>query len=63
MIVRVVVEVEVKHVRGKFVGREEITEVVLDELERADPSYLSGMGSDGDSEYDIEAWAVSEEMS
>lgn len=43
---------EVERVSGKFAGREELTEAITDALYDAAPD-LSGLGADGDSEYEV----------
>lgn len=45
---------------GKFASRDEIADEIINELEGADPGYVSGIGADGDSEYTIIDWTVEE---
>lgn len=58
MRVTLTVEVEVDRISGKFASKEEIKEALADEIERADPGQVSGVGADGDSEYEITSWTV-----
>jgi len=53
------VEVEVERVQGKFAGRDEISEQLLEAVEGADPGSVDGVGVDGDSEYEVTSWEVS----
>lgn len=58
MKVRLVVEVEVEHVTGKFAGRDEIEETLIEWLDGANEERVDGVGADGDSEYEVVDWAV-----
>jgi hypothetical protein len=59
MRVRIVVEAELQHVTGKFAARDEVEEILIDELENVDPGEVSGVGEDGETEYEIVDWQVS----
>lgn len=54
------VEVEVERVEGKFASKDEIAEQLRDDIERADPGSVSGVGADGSSEYEVTSWEVSD---
>lgn len=58
---RYTVEVEVEREQGKFASRDEISEEIKDAIEGSDPGSISGVGSDGDSEYSVIQWDVTEE--
>jgi hypothetical protein len=65
--VKLTVTVEVQHVSGKFVRREEIAEQLRDSLEcdvpdLAQDADLSGLGEDGESEYQVESVEVEGEV-
>ena len=52
------VEVEVDRIEGKFVSRDEIAEVLMDEITAADPGSMAvGAGS----EYETTSFEVSEQ--
>lgn len=55
------VEVEVERVQGKFASRDEIGELILEQLQGADID-VSGVGADGDSEYEVVSFDVNEEV-
>ncbi|GAA4660363.1 hypothetical protein [Arthrobacter cryoconiti] len=52
------VEVSTERTEGKFASREDQAQAILEELEGADPSEISGIGADGDSTYEIVNWEV-----
>lgn len=52
------VTVEVERDSGKFASRDDIAEQLRDELERADPGTVSGVGADGSSEYTVTRFEV-----
>jgi hypothetical protein len=54
------VEVELERVQGKFASKDEIAEQIADELGAADPGSVDGVGADGESEYEIVSWEVSQ---
>ena len=51
---------DVQRVRGKFVSREEIIQEMISQVESANPYTDSGIGADGESEYEIMEWEVEE---
>jgi hypothetical protein len=51
---------DVQRVRGKFVSREEIIQEMISQVESANPYTVSGIGADGESEYEIMEWEVEE---
>lgn len=54
------VTVELERSSGKFASRDEMSDQILSEIEGADPGSLSGLGADGDSEYEVSSWEVEE---
>lgn len=60
MKIKIFVEVEVERVSGLFASKEEITEAIISEIENANPGSISGVGANGDSEYEITDFNVSE---
>ena len=57
----VMIEVEVERTEGKFASRDEIAEAIQEALANAgEGESLSGLGADGDSEYEIISSAVVE---
>lgn len=56
--VTITIDVEVAHVCGKFASKDEIAEAIVAELEGSDPGTLTGVGADGESEYEISSWEV-----
>jgi hypothetical protein len=54
------IEAEWDRTQGKFASREEIVTEILQWLEDANFGNVSGIGSDGDSDYDITSWEVNE---
>jgi predicted transcriptional regulator len=54
------IEVEWQRLSGKFASREEIVTEIADWLEEANAGEVSGVGADGDSEYEIVSWSVEE---
>lgn len=59
MRVTITVEVELERISGKFASKSDVVDQLIDELERSQPSDVSGIGADGDSAYEIVDWAVS----
>ena len=58
-----VVSVDVERVDGLFVGRDEIAEAITQALEGAESEiYLSGLGSEGTSEYEVSSYSVEEQQ-
>jgi hypothetical protein len=57
----VTLEVEVERTEGKFASRDEIAEAIQEALANAgEGESLSGLGADGDSEYEITSSVVVE---
>ena len=54
------VEVEVERTSGKFATRDEMADTIREWIEGADEGSLSGIGPDGDSEYETTGWTVDE---
>jgi len=52
------VHVEVERVQGKFASKDDIADLISDWLETANEDSISGVGADGDSEYEILDWQV-----
>ena len=52
------VEVEVERIQGKFAGKDEIGEMIVEMIEGANEGTVEGVGADGDSEYEIVSWDV-----
>jgi hypothetical protein len=53
------VEVEVERIQGKFASRDEIEEFIRLAVEGAESDIdLSGIGADGDSEYEVVSFEV-----
>jgi hypothetical protein len=57
---KILVEVTTNHAQGKFASTEEQIASVIEDLENANPMSITGIGADGDSEYDIDEWLVEE---
>lgn len=54
MKIRVMVEVEVDRVTGKFASKDDVVEAIAEEIEGAISGLsLDGLGADGDSEYEV----------
>jgi hypothetical protein len=53
------VTVELERTEGKFAPRDEMEEALTGMLESANEGEVSGIGSDGDSTYEITNWEVS----
>jgi len=51
--------VEVERVSGKFVSRDEIAEHIMEQLEGNEPD-VYGIGPDGDTDYDVVTFDISE---
>ena len=57
MILKFMVEVELSHARGKFVGKEELRESIInDHLDGSSPSEIMVE----DSEYTVDNWTVTD---
>lgn len=54
------VEVETQHTSGKFAGRDEIAEAILEWLQDANDTLVHGIGVDGESEYEVVDWSIEE---
>lgn len=52
------VSVTLEHRSGKFAGREELEEYLIDIIERANANEVDGVGSDGDTVYEVTGWEV-----
>lgn len=48
----------IERTSGLFAAKDDIAEALRDELEGADPGYLSGLGNNGNSEYEITDFTV-----
>jgi hypothetical protein len=59
MKLQIIIDVEVEHVSGKFASKDEIADYLINEVEGAAPNDVSGVGSNGDSEYEVMVWEVS----
>lgn len=55
-----IVTVTTERESGKFAPRDEQIEAIREMLEGANEGSISGIGSDGESEYTISDWEVSE---
>lgn len=55
------VEVEVERTEGKFAGRDEIADALVEAIEDANPSSVDGIGADGISSYEVVDWQVEEQ--
>lgn len=55
------VDIDVDRVSGKFASRDEIEEALITMIEGANEGSVSGVGADGDSEYEISDWTVGNE--
>lgn len=58
MRIEVTVSVEVERVQGKFAPKDDIEAAVIEAIEGANPDTISGVGADGDSEYQVTDWVV-----
>lgn len=56
---RLAVDVELERTSGKFASRDELAEALIAELD-VDPGSIYGVGADGESEYDVTGWEVSD---
>lgn len=56
---RFVVTVEVERTTGKFAPREELADLMIQELEGANPGTLDG---ENEGQYEIQSWDVEEEV-
>lgn len=48
----------VERQKGKFAPRDEIIEEMINQVDGANPYLITGVGADGDSEYEITDWEV-----
>lgn len=55
---RLVIEVEAERIEGKFAGRDELVEQLIEEVEGSQPSELQG---DAEGIYEVTDFSVSEE--
>ena len=53
------IEAELQHVTGKFAGRDEVEQYLIDETEANDPGGVYGVGEEAETEYEITDWQVS----
>ena len=51
---------DVQRVRGKFASKEEVIQEMISQMESANPYTVTGIGADGESEYEIMEWEVEE---
>ena len=58
MRVKFTVEAEVERISGKFASKDEIEGEIQQALDEANPGSVSGVGADGDSEYEVNDWTV-----
>jgi hypothetical protein len=56
----ILVTIDTERESGKFAGRDEIRDALIEAIESADPGSLDGLGADGESEYSVEDWTVEE---
>lgn len=56
MKINIQIEVEVERISGLFAPKDEIADQILSEIEGADPGSVTGVGANGDSEYEIVSW-------
>lgn len=54
------VEVEVNRTAGKFASRDEMADAIREAIEGADPGELDGLGPDGETNYTVDSWEVSD---
>lgn len=54
------VTVEVEREEGKFAGRDDMAEAIIEWLESADEGSIDGIGVDGSSTYTTTLWEVEE---
>ena len=55
------VTVELERESGKFAPRDEMSLAIAEWLENANEGSLDGIGSDGDSTYEVTDWTIEEE--
>lgn len=48
------ITIELRHETGKFASRDDIADVLREQLEQAAYEGVSGVGADGDSEYTVD---------
>ena len=56
----IIIEVELERTQGLFAARDEMVEQIIEAIEGADPGTVDGIGSNGDSSYDVVFWEVNE---
>lgn len=56
MKIKLMVEVELRHVTGKFESAQTLAEAVRDDLDSANPSSLDGPDNGG--EYEVTDWTI-----
>jgi len=54
------VTVSVTRESGKFAGRDEIAEYLIDQITDADPGTIDGVGADSESVYSVDSFDVEE---
>ena len=52
------VNVTLERTEGKFAGKDEMEEQIMEALEYANPSSIDGIGADGTSNYEVVDWEV-----
>jgi hypothetical protein len=55
------VSIEAERMEGKFAGRDELSGALMEMLEGANEGSIDGVGADGSSTYEIQAWDINEE--
>lgn len=53
--------VSLERTEGKFAGRDEMAEQLLEAPQSADPGMVEGIGADGTSSYQVSDWPVDED--
>jgi hypothetical protein len=54
------VEIQLERVGGKFAPREEVVDALREQLEQAAGEGVSGVGADGDTEYEASDYTITE---
>ena len=52
------VHVDLERIEGKFASKDEIRDLLREDLECANNGSVDGVGADGDSSYEITGWEV-----
>ena len=58
MKIQFTVDIEIERIQGKMVTKDELADEILESIEAANPSSLSGLGPDSNSEYEITDYVV-----